>query len=211
MSQKNHNGEGKISINETMMLVISSFTAALIEKCPNTAAHSRRVATHAVSIGNAMRFSHEELSLLNRSALLHDIGKLIVERSYINKPGKLTEEEWEEMRRHPEIGAAILKPYPFFNREAHIALTHHERYDGGGYPQGLSGRYLCIYSSIIAVADTIDAMTAGRAYKATGTIEEVVEELQRERGKQFHPEVVDAFVGIEVEVEENYYHSYYKD
>lgn len=215
MSQKNHNGEGKISIDATRMLVISSFTAALTEKCPDTAAHCRRVATHAVSIGVSMGLTHDEISLLKRAALLHDIGKLVVERSYINKPGKLNREEWEEMKRHPEIGAAILKPYPFFHRATRIVYTHHERYDGKGYPRGLSGSELCIFSSIIAVADTIDAMTAGRAYRTTATGDEVVEELKRERGKQFHPEVVDAFIGAEpevvIEVKENYYHSYYKD
>lgn len=93
--------------------------------------------------------------------------------------------------------------------ESRIILTHHERYDGKGYPGGKSCHTLTIHSCIIAVADAVDAMTAGRAYRPIASVEEVVEELKRERGKQFHPEVVDAFVGVEVE--ENYYHAYYKD
>lgn len=82
------------------------------------------------------------------------------------------------------------------NRATRIVYTHHERYDGKGYPRGLCGAELCIFSCIIAVADTIDAMTAGRAYRTIATMDEVVDELKRERGKQFHSEVVDAFVGV---------------
>lgn len=194
MLTKSNNTSDTVAVADIKTIVVNSLSLALHEKCDATAAHCRRVAQQSIFIGCTMGLRNNELSLLERAALLHDIGKLIVERSYIHKPGRLTADEWKEMKRHPEIGAAILKPYPFFNREAHIALTHHERYDGKGYPKNVEGDCLSIHSCIIAVADTIDAMTAGRAYRSTVTLEEVVEELKRERGKQFHPRVVDTFI-----------------
>lgn len=196
MSEKSRLPTDTVAVKDIKVVVVNSLMAALAEKCPDTATHSRRVAIQAVTIGCLMGLRNNELFLLERAALLHDIGKLTIERSYIQKPGKLTSEEWGEMKRHPEIGATILGPYPFFHREAQITLTHHERYDGRGYPGRKNSSDLSIHSCIIAVADTYDAMTAGRAYRTSATIEEVIMELTREKGKQFHPKVVETFLEV---------------
>jgi putative nucleotidyltransferase with HDIG domain len=149
-----------------------------------------------VAIGEALGLSRRDLKVLRRAAMLHDVGKIVVELSYIDKPGNLEEEEWTSMRRHPDIGAKILEPLSFLSKEIDIIRNHHERPDGKGYPRGLPSASLDLLTAILTAADAFDAMTSTRAYKSAMTIEESIAHLERGRGSQFVPEVIDAFVRL---------------
>lgn len=161
-----------------------------------TLGHSEAVSEHAGLIAARMGYSAEEVRLLKKMTLLHDIGKIGIHDSILNKKGSLTPEEWEIIKRHPLIGEDILKPV--LRDEAMLAVVrqHHERYDGKGYPDGLSGDRINIFAAIVAVADSYDAMTSERAYKKAMSQSEAVQELKFHCGSQFHPEVVAVFLGI---------------
>jgi putative two-component system response regulator len=126
------------------------------------------------------------------------VGKIAVPDAILTKPGKLTEEEWVVMRRHAEAGANILSgsSAPIMRMAEEIALTHHERWDGGGYPAGLSGEQIPLVGRICAVCDVFDALLSPRPYKEPWPVEDALEELRRERGKHFDPAVVDAFMTL---------------
>jgi HD-GYP domain-containing protein (c-di-GMP phosphodiesterase class II) len=133
---------------------------------------------------------------IQRAALLHDVGKIGVSDNILHKPGPLSPEEWQEMRRHPSIGYDMLKGASFLSTASEIVWSHHERYDGKGYPRGLAGEAICLGARIFAVADTFDAMTSDRPYrKATGW-ETAREEIERNSGTQFDPRVVEVFLAL---------------
>jgi len=169
---------------------------ALEEKDPYTAGHTNRVTAYAQQIGMAMHLPTEELTVLRRACQLHDIGKLVIDVSCIQKPGPLTDEEWEQVKKHPEVGENIIKPLRFLRREGAIVRHHHERVDGKGYPDGLTGDQLDILTKIVTVADSYDAMTSKRSYKVNMSPEDAMEELRRCSGTQFDPEVVEAFISV---------------
>ncbi len=177
--------------------IICSLMNALEQKDLYTSGHSARVTQFALSIGRSMGLTPEELSILTRAGELHDVGKLIIDLSSINKTGCLTEQEWNRMKEHPIIGAHILSPLSFLSKEIPIVLHHHERWDGQGYPDHLQGKDLDLLTCIITAADSYDAMTSARIYRH-GIIrrKEVIEEIQRCRGSQFHPEVADTLVTL---------------
>ena len=145
-----------------------------------------------------MGIPHDELDKLKLLSMLHDVGKVGVSDQILKKPGKLTEEEWEEMRKHPEIGYRIAMSSPDFANVAEYILAHHERWDGRGYPRGLSGENIPILSRILSVVDAYDAMTQDRVYHKAISHEEAMEEIRRGAGTQFDPRVVEAFV-MEIE------------
>lgn len=176
--------------------IISSLTRAIEQKHPSTMGHSERVTRYAMGIGGAMGLSRLDLKVLKRAAMLHDVGKIVIELSAIDKPGDLAEEEWNLMRRHPEVGARILEPLVFLRREIEIIRNHHERPDGTGYPRGLKNRDLDLHAGVLSVADAFDAMTSTRSYKNAMSIEESIAVLNKGRGEQFMPEVVDTFVQL---------------
>ncbi|MDP8225490.1 MAG: response regulator [Candidatus Lernaella stagnicola] len=176
--------------------IISSLTRAIEQKHPETAGHSERVTSYAMAIGETLGLSRVDLKILRRAATLHDVGKIVIELSAIDKPGDLAEEEWTLMRRHPEVGAKILEPLPFLRREIEIIRNHHERPDGGGYPRGLLDRDLDLLTGVLTVADAFDAMTSNRAYKNAMSIEESISTMLAGRGEQFMREVVDTFVQL---------------
>jgi putative nucleotidyltransferase with HDIG domain len=161
-----------------------------------TLGHSEAVSARAGLIASRMGYSPEEVGMLKKIALLHDIGKIGIHDDIINKKGPLTPREWEIIKQHPLIGEDILKPV--LRDEAMLAVVrqHHERYDGKGYPDGLSGDQISLFAAIVAVADSYDAMTAERAYKKALSRSEAVQELKLHCGSQFHPEVVAVFLKI---------------
>lgn len=176
--------------------VMASMTKAMEEKDPYTAGHSERVTYFSVEIAKLLGLEGDRIKILTRAAKLHDIGKLVIDLTYINKPGRLSEDEWTQMKRHPEIGASILKPLGFLSEECEIINSHHERWDGLGYPRRVDNKKLNILSCIVMVADSYDAMTSQRCYRTRVSPFEAVSELQRGKGSRYHPVVVDAFTEV---------------
>lgn len=156
--------------------------------------HANNVKKYSIIIGEAMNLSKENLNKLNLSALLHDIGKISIPDYLLTKKEKLTKAEFEEIKLHTEKGHRILSAYPDLNEYAKYVLSHHEKYNGSGYPQGLKGEDIPLFSRIICVADSFDAMTQDRVYKEKMTKKEAIEELIRCKGTHFDPEIVDIFV-----------------
>jgi response regulator RpfG family c-di-GMP phosphodiesterase len=161
-----------------------------------TGTHLRRVQAYARALATALGLSPEGVEEIGYSSVLHDVGKLLVPDSILGKPGKLTDEEWVEMRRHPDHGAGILTGQPFFAMARDIARCHHERWDGAGYPRGLRGEEIPIAARITSVADVFDALVTKRSYKEPWKDDDALAELRNLRGKSFDPAVVDAFLGL---------------
>ena len=164
---------------------------------PWTAGHSERVTNLAMNLGRELGMSTHEIDLLRRGGLLHDIGKLGVSQSILDKPGKLTEEETAVMRRHPSKGAEILEPIPNLQKVIPIVSQHHERFDGKGYPHGLSGEDISLHARILALADVVDALISDRPYRPGWSREKVLAYTRENSGSQFDPSVVEAFLRIE--------------
>jgi HD-GYP domain-containing protein (c-di-GMP phosphodiesterase class II) len=165
-----------------------------------TAGHSQRVTRYSLEIGQAMNCNEEELGELALGASLHDIGKIGIPDAILLKPGKLNPEETEIMRRHVNISHDLVSQHLFLSHAAQIVLTHHEFYDGSGYPQGLIATEIPLGARIFAVADTLDAMTSDRPYRAALPFRMAREEIRRCSGSQFDPDVVQAFRRIPEEV-----------
>jgi putative nucleotidyltransferase with HDIG domain len=169
------------------------------EKDFYTAGHTMRVTEYALMLGMAMNLEENQIVVLRRAAQFHDIGKLVIDLSCIQKPGKLTDEEWILIRKHPTIGANIIKPLGFMHREQFIIRHHHERVDGKGYPAGLTGDELDDLTKIITVVDSYDAMTSRRNYRENMTMEQAVTELLNCRTTQFDAKIVEVFAGAIVD------------
>jgi HD-GYP domain-containing protein (c-di-GMP phosphodiesterase class II) len=166
--------------------------AAIDEKDPYTRGHSGRVAKYSVIIGEALRLSPEELDKLRISALLHDVGKIGVDDRVLKKPGSLTEEEFGLMRQHPVKGANIMRPVAQLKEMLPGIELHHEHIDGKGYPYGLSGDEIPLMARIIAVADTLDAITTNRPYQSAMDLDYALEKIVQLAGSKFDPRVVEA-------------------
>jgi len=149
--------------------------------------HALRVAALSVRIGRAFGFEGRELETLALAAKLHDVGKLAVPRSILAKPGPLDEEEWATMRRHPTEGARLLAPYVPSTEVLAIVMSHHERWDGAGYPEGLRGEQIPLGARIVAVVDAFCAMIEPRPYRPTLDADEARSELLAQSGRQFDP------------------------
>ena len=164
-----------------------------------THGHSERVSHYSLVIAKELidlgkiGYDREFMETVQLSALLHDIGKIGIKDQILNKPAKLTEDEFEIMKTHVTIGAAIIKPVTGLTHLADGALCHHERFDGKGYPQGLKGKDIPLIGRIVNVADSYDTITTARSYKEAMTPPQAFEELQRCAGSQFDPEIVEAF------------------
>jgi HD-GYP domain-containing protein (c-di-GMP phosphodiesterase class II) len=184
-------------IEQTYDVTLQALGGALDLRDNETAGHSRRVMAYAVETAKVMSFSEEQLITLARGALLHDIGKIGVPDAILNKPGPLTDEERALMKTHVWRGYNLLNHLAFLAGAAEIVLTHHEQFDGRGYPQGLSGVEIPLGARIFAVADTLDAMTSVRPYRPATTFAAAREEIIRFSGKQFDPAVVAAFLAID--------------
>jgi len=188
--------ESKKDLLSYFYRVVQSFVRILEARDSYTKGHSERVAEYAEKIAIKMGLPKEKVDLLKRATLLHDIGKLGIEERILNKREPLTQAEWTEIRKHPVIGENILKPVLLSNELLDIVRSHHERYDGKGYPDGLSGDKIKLMSAIVTVADSYDAMTSARAYRPPLNRQQAIDELKRNRGTQFDPKVVDALIDI---------------
>src|SRR5665648_497336 len=174
--------------------IIASIKVIMFEKSQETEEHAERMAQLSKSIGLAMSLTDDQLNELELLATLHDIGKMGVDAKILSKPGKLSDEEWAEMRKHPEVGFRIAQATSELIPIANYILCHHERWDGKGYPQGLIGEQIPLLSRIVAIADSFDAMTNDRAYRSAMTKGEAIEEIRRNSGTQFDPEVTRVFI-----------------
>ncbi|MDD3815029.1 MAG: response regulator [Desulfocapsaceae bacterium] len=181
------------SLENATVQLMSSLQNAMEEKDFYTAGHTMRVTEYALMLGIAMELPENELVVLRRAAQFHDIGKLVIDLSCIQKPGKLSDEEWILIRKHPVVGANIIKPLGFMEREHFIIRHHHERIDGKGYPDGLKGDDLDKLTKILTVVDGYDAMTSKRNYRRNLNMEEALCELQLCSGSQYDRETVDVF------------------
>jgi putative nucleotidyltransferase with HDIG domain len=181
------------SLEKATVQLMTSLQNAMEEKDYYTAGHTMRVTEYALMLGVAMGLSENEILVLRRAAQFHDIGKLVIDLSCIQKPGKLTEEEWVLIRKHPTVGANIIQPLGFMKREQFIIRHHHERIDGKGYPDGLTGDQLDDLTKILIVVDSYDAMTSKRNYRKNMNLQEAVKELYKGSGTQFDPNIVEYF------------------
>ena len=176
--------------------IISTLLATLYERSNETEEHSKRLEAYCHAIGRELQLSSKEMDELSLLALLHDIGKVGIHPNILKKPGPLTPAEWDEMRRHPEIGYRIAQATPELAVMADLILSHHERWAGAGYPRGLRGDEVPLACRILAVVDAFDAMTNARVYRRAMTIEEAVWELERDAGKQFDPQAAQLLLKI---------------
>jgi putative nucleotidyltransferase with HDIG domain len=173
---------------------LEALGGALDAKDAETEGHCQRVTAFTITIAKAMGVDKGLLRHIARGAFLHDIGKMGVPDSILRKPGPLTEEERAVMRKHCEIGFAVLERIPFLKEAAEIVLSHQECYDGSGYPRGLKGDQIPLGARIFAVADTLDAMISDRPYRKALPISAAREEIRRYSGRQFDPQVVQVFL-----------------
>jgi len=184
------------SLEDIFMGVIVSLTMALEAKDPYTEGHSVRVAAYSEAIGKQLGLPPGTLDVIHRSCLVHDIGKIAVDGSILRKMGKLSEQEREKMDMHVLIGESILRPLRILHPLLPAVRSHHENYDGTGYPDGLRGEAIPIEARVMAVADAFDAMTTDRPYRNALPEEAALAELRRAAGTQFDPRVVAAFEQI---------------
>ncbi len=173
---------------------ITTLLTALEEKDRYTAGHSRRVTHFAVGAARLIGVSAQDLWILQTAAQLHDMGKLMIDLSYVNKPGPLTKEEWEIMKEHPAMADRFLAPLPFLAEVRPIVRHHHERIDGSGYPDGLTGKDIDILTQTLCAADAYDAMTSQRSYRDPMPKGAAVAELKRWTGTQFGEQAVEALI-----------------
>jgi len=184
------------NIADTYEKTLLALVSALDAREHETSDHSLRVVQYTLAVSRQMGIGGKELDEIGRGALLHDIGKIGVPDAVLLKPGKLTPAEWEEMRKHPDIGFQMIKAIPFLSIPAEIVLSHQERWDGMGYPRKLKGEEIHIGARIFAVADTLDAMTSDRPYRKGTTFANAIAEITRCGGTQFDPAVVEAFLAV---------------
>jgi len=183
-------------LESNYQMTLEALVAALDAREHETFWHSLRVRAYTRFLARRAGFPPALLPSLEQAALLHDIGKVAVADAILLKPGKLTAEEWVEMRKHSVAGDEILKRVPFLRPASAIVRHHHERFDGTGYPDGLKGHEIPLGARIFAVVDTLDAMTSDRAYRKTPGFEAARAEIQLCSGKQFDPHIVELFLKV---------------
>jgi response regulator RpfG family c-di-GMP phosphodiesterase len=185
-------GEINLAYEHTLAALIRALDAREKE----VGSHSERVMAYARLLAEAAGIDERGRSILAKGALLHDIGKIGVSDNILLKPGKLDEAEWETMRTHPAVGYEILSGIRYFSGAAELVMSHHERYDGAGYPNGLLGETIPISARIFALVDTLDAMTSDRPYRKALTFKAVHDEVVKCSGLQFDPKLVEVFLAI---------------
>jgi putative nucleotidyltransferase with HDIG domain len=177
-------------------ITLEALGDALDLKDAETEGHSKRVTAFTMAIARAMELPQERVRVISRGAFLHDVGKMAIPDAILRKPGRLTPEEQMTMREHAFYGYQMLRKIPFLQEAANIVYSHQERYDGSGYPRGLKGEQIPLGARIFAVADTFDAITSDRPYRAAQSISAARREIQKFAGRQFDPQVVDTFMSI---------------
>ena len=173
-----------------------ALSRALDLRDTDTEGHSQRVTSYSLTIGRTLGLSAEALAALELGAMLHDVGKIGIPDAILRKPGPLSAEEWEVMRRHPRLGHAILRDVGFLSPSLPVVLHHHEKWDGGGYPERLSGEAIPLAARIFAVADAFDAIISPRPYKAALPVAVALERIHAASGSHFDPQVVEAFAAV---------------
>lgn len=188
--------KGISSDHQQLIGVFKALLSTISTKDKYTVGHSERVSGYAVLIGETLNLSPKEVTILQYAGLLHDIGKIEIPKSILNRIGPLTEEEKCIIRNHPVFGENILEPLEDMDHLTDFVRHHHERFDGSGYPDGLAGNKISLGARILCVADSYDAMLSERSYGRCFTQEEAFQELQRFAGTQFDPEIVRAFITV---------------
>jgi HD-GYP domain-containing protein (c-di-GMP phosphodiesterase class II) len=186
--------ESKNHLEEAVLQFVETMAQALDARDKYTAGHSDRVSINSTVIAEAMRLAPEEIEIIRIGARLHDIGKIGIPDTVLQKPGKLTEDEYALIRLHPQIGKKILEKVERLQKYLPIVELHHEDYDGGGYPYGLNGQSVPVGVRIVHVVDVFDAITSDRAYRKARSREDMVAIMSSESGKQFDPAVLAAFL-----------------
>ncbi len=187
----------KAERDNAYLALAEALVAALDTREHETGLHSKRVACHTLVLARRFISEQDILRQVYWGALLHDIGKIGIPDTILMKEGPLTDSEWIEMRRHPEIGYDILKPVPFLTGAAEMVMTHEERYDGAGYPRGLKGEGIPLGARFFTIIDTLDAMTSDRPYRRSLSFDTAKMEILRMSGTQFDPKAVEAFLAEE--------------
>jgi response regulator RpfG family c-di-GMP phosphodiesterase len=193
LSALNKNLEERVGERTRDLLEV--LVTAFDQRCAE-AVHSRRVAAFALRLGREMALSDADAAVLQQGALIHDIGKIGVPDSVLLKGGGLQPEEWAHLKRHPEFGYRMLANIPSLEQARRLVLTHHERFDGSGYPLGLAGEQLPLGARILHVCEAYESMTAGRSFRPARSDAEARGEIERCAGSQFDPRVARAFLGI---------------
>jgi putative nucleotidyltransferase with HDIG domain len=168
---------------------------------PYVLGHSRRVTKLATEIAQRLGLHEKQVDLVRKGSLLHDIGKLGITKSILGKPSRLSSEEYEVMKTHPELGSALLEKSPHLRPLIPIVQQHHEHYNGEGYPDKLTGNQITIEARIVSISDAIEAMLSDRPYRKSRTTAFIIEELKRNSGTQFDPKLVDVAVQLLIEME----------
>jgi diguanylate cyclase (GGDEF)-like protein len=192
-------GDGAITEIDTRTDALSTVYAlvsAVEAREPYIYGHSRKVNTYAVALAQAIGLSPDEVSKVSAAALLHDIGKITIPDEVLHRRGKLDEEDWELIKVHPRLGANIVSRIPSLAPCMSSILHHHERWDGGGYPEGLRGEQIPLEARILAIADSFEAMTSPRPYRPALSLDESIKELREGAGTQFDPKLVEVFIGL---------------
>jgi HD-GYP domain-containing protein (c-di-GMP phosphodiesterase class II) len=178
---------------------IFAFVRAIDARDPYTARHSEKVAGYAVQLARGLGLPSADCERIHLAGMLHDVGKVALERSILHKPGGLTDDEWRQVREHPALSAHIIGAVARFAVYVPGARHHHERYDGRGYPDGLAGTAIPLDARILAVADAYDAMTSDRSYRPALSHEEAIGRLSGDAGTQFDPDCVRAFLALDLD------------
>lgn len=181
-------------LKENMITVIDTLATTLEARDPYTHGHSHRVGAYSCWIAEELNYSDDEMEILRHGGILHDIGKIAVREEVLNKPGRLTAEEYEHIKIHPTVGFNILKQINDLDALLPIVLSHHERIDGKGYPHGVPGGDIPLNARIAAIADTFDALTSNRPYRDGMPLEKAIAILESVKGSQLDAELVDIFV-----------------
>ncbi|RME08130.1 MAG: response regulator [Anaerolineae bacterium] len=183
-------------VNQAYLDTVNVLANAIEGRDRYTRGHVERVTTYSLWLARSLGWSERHLRVLEFGARLHDIGKIIIPDDVLNKPGKLTEEEWRLMRSHTIEGARMLRKIHHLRETLPYILFHHERWDGKGYPKGLSGKNIPIQARVLALADVYDALATTRSYRKSMPHEQVIEIIRQESGKHFDPHLVPRFIEI---------------
>ena len=185
-----------VSVNLPLLKSLLSLATMIEAKDPYTGGHTWRVSHYARLLAEDLGLTQDEVFIVHFGSLLHDIGKVSIPESILNKQDKLTSVEFEIIKKHPETGRTLLREHPLGMLALDIVTSHHERYDGGGYPRGLAGNDISLFARIVAIADSFDAMTSARPYRAGMQAETAYSLMARESGRQFDPILLSAFLDL---------------